>query len=87
MIIAPAMEQQYAQGDKVQLKEGGPVMVVDRTNATFVTCLVLTPEGLLQKIFPRRALKPAEGEQEPPVLGNAAGARSAARTHPGTGSS
>lgn len=63
------MQQQYVQGDKVQLKEGGPVMVVDQANATFVTCLVLTPDGLLQKIFPSRAVKPAEGEGEPPVLG------------------
>lgn len=74
------MEQDYSQGDKVQLKEGGPVMVVDRANGTFVTCLVLTTGGLIQKIFPRRSLKPVGGELQPPVLCNAAGVETAART-------
>ena len=52
--------QQYVEGDKVRLKEGGPTMVVDRSNASFAACLLLTETGLQQKLVPHAKLVSAD---------------------------
>lgn len=65
------MVKQYQEGDKVRPRKGGPAMLVDFTTHCFASCLVVTENGLKQKIFPHSELVPAEAdpsEAEPPVV-------------------
>jgi uncharacterized protein YodC (DUF2158 family) len=61
------MKEQFREGDKVRLRDGGESMVIDHLQATFAVCMVVTPEGLQTRLYPLSMLVHAQEEDSRPA--------------------